>query len=144
MTPEAIILRVLLALQPYNLEPADPTRAPRMALLAAELARFPSNVVAGLIDIGRAESQFARYVAEGCYQVPKGAPDCDRHTALGYWQLKRSTYPTAWVLRTAAPDRFQPDAPLRERQPLPSAGPAVEGREPQGTSRLRSASLARS
>jgi hypothetical protein len=96
MTPQAVIFRALMALPTYSLEPADVSRAPRMCLLATELAGLPPPVVAGLIDIGRAESQFARYVAEGCFRVPRGAPNCDGWTSLGYWQLKRATCPDGW------------------------------------------------
>jgi hypothetical protein len=91
------LLAVLLALPPYYLERGDPTRAPRLEAVAQELAAYPPDVAAGLIAIGDAETHWARYVGEGCYQIPRHAPDCDGGRALGYWQLHRSTCPAAFV-----------------------------------------------
>lgn len=97
MTAGAAALLALLLAQPaYYLERGDTTRAPRLELVASELAAYPPDVAAGLVAVGYAESGWARYVAEGCYQVPRGAPNCDGGRALGYWQLHRTTCPAAF------------------------------------------------
>ncbi len=93
---EALLAGVLLGLPPYYLEPGDPSREPRLRLLAHELSDLPPATAAGLVAIGEPESHFAAYVAAGCLTIPKGAPNCDGRTSLGYWQLKRSTCPAGW------------------------------------------------
>jgi hypothetical protein len=93
----AALLALLLAQPAYYLERPDPTRQARLELVAAELAAYPPDVAAGLAVIGHRESGWARYVAEGCYQVPRRAPNCDGGRALGYWQLHRGACPAAWL-----------------------------------------------
>ncbi len=87
----AAVFRVLVELAPYYLEPGDPSRAGRLEQVAGLLAPYPRSTIAALVELGQSESGFARYVGEGCYQVPPGAPSCDHGTSLGYWQVKRRT-----------------------------------------------------
>lgn len=51
---------------------------------------------AALLALGHHESNWARYVGDGCQDVPDGAPDCDRGKARSYWQVHRSVCPRAW------------------------------------------------
>lgn len=51
------------------------------------------DVAAAMVNLGRAESQWARYVADGCHELPvnprtgKAVAHCDRGRAHAYWQV---------------------------------------------------------
>ena len=96
MTYFDAILTLLLSHPAFWLERPDDTRGPRMSQVAGEIQAYPPEVAAALIVQGQAESGFARYVAEGCRVVPKGAPDCDHGRARGYWQAWRAQCPVAY------------------------------------------------
>jgi len=96
MTLEQALLALLLAQPAYHVEIPDQTRQDRLEAVAHELSALPQTVAVALAVQGYAESGWARYVAEGCTEIPKGSPDCDKGRARGYWQLWRNTCPSAY------------------------------------------------
>lgn len=108
----ALVLKVLLGYQPYELDLPESLdeRIARLTPYAVEITNyantFPSGwgsheTVAKLLTLGRSESQFAKYVTEGCKVIPKGAAPCDMDRkgivrALSPWQLHQATCPEVW------------------------------------------------
>ncbi len=103
------VLALLLQVPPHwSDKTEDPdTRRARLDVAAADIAEaalfkpkgwgpmWPAlDVAAAMVNLGRAESQWARYVADGC-QLPlpvnpttgKAAADCDDRRAHAYWQV---------------------------------------------------------
>jgi hypothetical protein len=93
MTFYQALLSILLAQPSYYLERPDVTRTDRLEAVAAELAEMPRTVAVALVVQGHWESGWARYVWEGCTEIPRGAPSCDRGRASGYWQVPPGDVP---------------------------------------------------
>jgi hypothetical protein len=98
MVLEQAILAFILNHQPeFYLERGDETRRERLEMVASELSRLPFRTAVALAVQGWEESKWARYVAEGCRDVPQKAPDCDHGKARGYWQFWANTCPAAYA-----------------------------------------------
>jgi len=144
MTYFDALLFVLLTTPEYWLERPDDTREPRMAQVAAALQAYAPEVAAAAIVQGQAESGFARYVAEGCRVIPRGAPSCDRGKARGYWQQWRAQCPGAYAYESGSPESLRAEVACvarRWRWHLSGAG-RVAG-FPPGRWALYRATLAR-
>ena len=131
MTSAAAILALLLAQPAYWLEAPDATRPARLELVAAELAAYPPPVAAALAYQGWRETGWARYVSEGCTEIPHGAPGCDAGRARGYWQVHRGTCPRAWALPAGAPESLHEEAACAARL-WTGALQRCRGRHPAG------------
>lgn len=144
MTYYSALLALLLGLPAFWLERPDPTREARMAQVAAELAQLPPEVAAALVVQGQAESGFARYVAEGCRVVPRGAPSCDRGRARGYWQQWRAQCPGAYLYQAGTPESLHEEvACVARRWRWHLAGASRAAGLPRGRWALYRATLAR-
>lgn len=102
------VLALLLQVPPHwsDLDEAPSARATRLTEAAGDIAEaalvkpkgwgpvWPAlDVAAAMVNLGKAESTWARYVADGCRVLPvhpktgKSAAHCDRGRAHAYWQV---------------------------------------------------------
>lgn len=97
------ILVILLSLAPHKTdkdEPVDARRA-RLETIAEDIAAAADgrrDTAAALVTLGWRESRFARYVGQGCVNVPKGHANCDSGRARSYWQVWSKGCRPGWAL----------------------------------------------
>lgn len=144
MTYLEALLALLLSQPAFWLERPDPTREARLAQVASELAAFHPEIAAALVVQGQAESGFARYVADGCVNVPRKASDCDRGRARGYWQQWRAQCPGAYRYAAGTPESLHEEAHcVARRWRWHLAGAGRHAGFPAGRWRVYQATLAR-
>jgi hypothetical protein len=102
----ALLVSILRAPQYYQETLPGPfyespeSRRERLEPVAEELAEHAASLfeAAALIELGKAETNWARYVSErGCPNRPPKSPNCDGGRALGPFQLHRSACARAWA-----------------------------------------------
>lgn len=126
MTLSEAILSVLLQLPALRTERDEPAeeRSARLSVVAAQIAGVVGNRprgvdevewAAALITQAKAESGFAKYVAEGrCQDGPVGA-QCDPDKrgvarARGYWQMWAVTCKKAWLAEVGSEEEVRASA----------------------------------
>ena len=144
MTLYESLLTLLLGFPAFWLERPDASREARLARVAAELAAYPPEVAVAMAVQGQAESGFARYVAEGCLVVPRGAPSCDLGRARGYWQQWRAQCPGAYRYPAGSAESLHEEAHcVARRWRWHLAGAGRRAGFPAGRWRAYRAALAR-
>jgi hypothetical protein len=107
-TLKSAVLALLLQTPPHwsDIGEDPAARADRLSQTAVEVAMaalykptswrgaWPSlDIAAALVNLGKRESQWARYVADGCHALPvnpdtgRPAAHCDHGRARSYWQV---------------------------------------------------------
>lgn len=107
-TLKTAVLTLLLQAPPHwsDVDEDPDTRRARLDVTAADIAEaslvkpkgwgstWPAlDVAAAMVNLGKRESNWARYVADGCQVLPvhpktgKPAAHCDRGRAHAYWQV---------------------------------------------------------
>lgn len=92
----------------YDKEP-ESERLERVRVAARAItkaSRSPSDARV-LLTLGKFESAWARYVADGCDKWPRGAPTCDGGKSRSYWQMKEFACREGWRFERGDPQSVE-------------------------------------